>query len=153
MQAREGRLSRTQKGLEMRVAWLLCVGVALLGTIGCSEQPSDVPTSTDSAAEVPVETEAAPGEDRLKGLFTYMADAALFEDCSSGRRYPVAMEVGYLELERAYLEQRTEPGAPLLVLIRAGIEQRPPMEGDGEIDTLIVEAFEEAFPGEDCGGD
>jgi len=141
-----------EKGFKMRMFWLLCAGLILLGAVGCSGQSRDVPTSTDPVAEVPVETEAAPGEDRLKGLFTYMADAALFEDCSTGRRYPVAMEGGYLELERAYLEQRTEPGAPLLVLIRARSEKRPPMEGDGEIDTIVVEEFNVAFPGEDCGG-
>jgi copper homeostasis protein (lipoprotein) len=86
----------------------------------------------------------------MRGLFTYMADAAVFEDCVSGRRYPVAMEADYISVERAYLEGRSEPGAPLLVLIRARVEQRPPMEGDGEIDTVVVEGFEAAFPGDGC---
>ena len=67
-----------EKGFKMRMFWLLCAGLILLGAVGCSGQSRDVPTSTDPVAEVPVETEAAPGEDRLKGLFTYMADAALF---------------------------------------------------------------------------
>jgi len=135
----------------MRMSLLLCVGVLLLGTIGCSEQPSTDVNQTKPMVEISAEGEMAPGEEFMRGLFTYMADATLFEDCASGLRYPVAMEGGYLELERAYLEQRTEPGAPLLVLIRAGVEKRPPMEGDGEINTLIVEEFETAFPGEDCG--
>jgi uncharacterized lipoprotein NlpE involved in copper resistance len=82
-----------------------------------------------------------------------VADSALFEDCATGRRYPVAMEAGYLELERVYLEQRTQPGAPLLVIIRAGVEKRPSMEGEGEIDTIVVEGFEAAFPGKNCGHD
>ena len=145
--------SRDEKGFEMRISLMLCAGSLLLGISGCSESPDGDPTATDPAMEVSVEGEMTPDEDRMYGLFTYMADAALFEDCSSGRRYPVAMEAGYLELERAYLEQRTQPGAPLLVLIRARVEKRPPMEGDGELDTIVVEGFEAAFPGEHCSGE
>ena len=146
----EGPLPRAQKGLEMRISFLLCIGVLLLGTIGCSEQPSTDSTPTDAVAEVSVEVESAPGAQPMRGLFTYMADAALFEDCVSGRRYPVAMEADYISVERAYLEARSEPGAPLLVVIRASIERRPAMEGDGEIDAIVVEGFEAAFPGEGC---
>lgn len=136
----------------MRIFLMLCAGFLLLGASGCSESPEDDPTPTDPVMEASVTGEMAPDEERMQGLFTYMADAALFEDCSNGRRYPVAMEAGYLELERAYLAQRTRHGEPLLVIIRAGVEKRPPMEGDAEIDTIVVERFEAAFPGEDCGG-
>ena len=128
-------------------AVLLRVGVA-----GCAEEPHDGVVSTDVVVEAPVEAGEMFFEDQMRGLFTYMADAALFEDCVSGHRSPVAMEAGYLELERAYLELRREPGAPLLVTIQGSIEPRPPMEGDGEIDTVVVKRFEAAFPGEDCGG-
>jgi uncharacterized lipoprotein NlpE involved in copper resistance len=137
----------------MRIFFLLCIGVLLLGTIGCSEQPSTDSTLTNAVAEVSVEVESAPGAQAMRGLFTYMADAAIFEDCVSGRRYPVAMEADYISVERAYLEARSEPGAPLLVVIRAGIERRPPMEGDGEIDVIVVERFEAAFPGGHCSGE
>lgn len=136
----------------MRMYRSLCAGLLLLGTAGCSDQPNDIPASIDSVTAIPLEAGDAVGEDSMKGLFTYMADAALFEDCSSGRRYPVAMEAGYLELERTYLELRIQPGEPLLVLIGAGVEKRPPMEGDGDVDTVIVEEFKAAYPGEDCSG-
>lgn len=129
----------------------LVAGV-LLGVAGCAQESRDEVNSPKAAFKAPAETEERLIDGQLRGLFTYMADAAHFEDCADGSRYPVAMEAGYLELERAYLEQRTEPGAPLLVLIRADVEKRPPMEGDGEINTLIVEGFEAAFPGQGCGG-
>ena len=45
-----------------------------------------------------------PTVETRRGRFTYMADAALFEDCGSGLRFPVAMEADYLAAERAYLE-------------------------------------------------
>ena len=45
-----------------------------------------------------------PTVETRRGRFTYMADAALFEVCGSGLRFPVAMEAEYLAAERAYLE-------------------------------------------------
>ena len=136
----------------MRCTLSLYVVLVLIGVAGCAEKTHDGVVSTIVAAEVPVEVGENPGGDLMQGLFSYMANAALFEDCVSAHRYPVAMEAGYIELERAYLEQRTEPGAPLLVTFEGRIEPRPPMEGDGVIDTIVVERFEAAFPGEDCSG-
>jgi uncharacterized lipoprotein NlpE involved in copper resistance len=88
----------------------------------------------------------------MQGMFAYMADAAVFVDCETSDRYPVAMEGGYIDLERAYLEARSEPGAPLLVSFTGHLAPRPPMEGDGTVDMVIVERFESAHPGEDCNG-
>jgi copper homeostasis protein (lipoprotein) len=84
-------------------------------------------------------------------MFTYLADAALFRDCDSGDGYPVAMEGGYLELERAYLATRREPGEAVLATLQGSIVQRPPMEGDGTVATLVVDRFLGIWPGETCG--
>jgi copper homeostasis protein (lipoprotein) len=86
----------------------------------------------------------------LTGLFRYMADAALFEHCASGARWPVAMEGDYLALERAYLAARTEPGGPLPVRVEGRIASRPPMEGDGTRPTVVVEQFVEISPADGC---
>jgi len=139
-------------GFEMRCTLTLYGVLLLVGTAGCAEKPHDGVVSTDVVLEAPVEVGEKHFENQLRGLFTYMADAALFEDCVTGHRYPVAMEAGYLELEHAYLEQRTEPGAPLLVTFEGRVEPRPPMEGDGEIDTMVIDRFEAVHPGEDCSG-
>ncbi len=72
----------------------------------------------------------------LTGMFVYMADAATFTDCATGRRVPVAMEGGYRELERAYLEKRTNPGQPLFVSVLGRIENKPKMEGSGTVPRL-----------------
>jgi len=71
-----------------------------------------------------------------------MADAALFVECRSGIQLPVAMPVGYLPLERAYMEWRAEPLAPMLVRIRGWVEEQPAMEGDGTEEVLVVESFQ-----------
>src|SRR5690606_33605911 len=39
------------------------------------------------------------------GEMVYMADAARFTECLTGRDYPIAMEGDYLQLERTYLQR------------------------------------------------
>jgi uncharacterized lipoprotein YbaY/heat shock protein HslJ len=90
------------------------------------------------------------GGKELRGMFRYMADAAQFRDCRSGRRWPVMMRGDYRALERAYLSERGEPGSELLVSIRGRIEERPKMEGRGTESALFVEKFLRAMPGENC---
>ena len=88
---------------------------------------------------------------RLRGRFTYMADAAIFEPCRSGEKLPVSMEADYLAAERAYLESRPEPGSPVLMTVEGRIEPRPPMEGDGMVDMFVIDRFVAVHPGEECG--
>jgi len=86
----------------------------------------------------------------LEGMFRYMADAAIFRDCRSGKEFPVAMESRYIDLERAYLEARGEPGSELMVRLRGHYLERPAMEGDRNEVQLIIEQLEEVLPGEAC---
>lgn len=87
----------------------------------------------------------------LHGMFTYFADAATFEECFTGRRYPVAMEGDYVALERAYtsLPNRT-PGAPVMASFEGEITERPPMEGPGTVPTVVVRRFVGLWPGQTC---
>jgi len=128
-------------------------GLLLFASIGCLQTPPDEIAPADPVADVAAEGEEMAGEVLMRGLFTYLADAALFEDCSSGRRYPVVMEADYISAERVYLEARSEPGAPLLVSFVGHLEPRPPMEGEGVVETIVIDRFETAHPGEDCGGE
>jgi len=64
------------------------------------------------------------------GEMRYMADAALFTDCRTGRTLPIAMEADYLKMERAYLKAVVEPGAPMYVTFEGFIVPRPKMEGE-----------------------
>jgi len=94
-----------------------------------------------------------PMEPRLTmtGMFRYLADAPRFRDCGSGLQWPVAMSNDYRALERAYRDRRGRPGSDLLVSLKARIEERPNMEGNGVEPFLVVEHFVRAMPGEDCG--
>ena len=86
----------------------------------------------------------------MRGMFTYLADAASFDECQTGRRLPVAMEGGYLDLERAYLAARAEPGKALMALVEGRIAMREPMEGPAPVPTLVVDRLLRVAPGEQC---
>jgi len=68
----------------------------------------------------------------------------------SGKTFPVAMEAKYIDLERAYLESRVEPGSEVMVHLRGRYLERPPMEGDRMEVQLIVDEVKEVLPGEVC---
>jgi len=85
------------------------------------------------------------------GEMRYMADAALFTDCRTGRTYPIAMEADYLKMERAYLKAVVEPGAPQYVTFEGFIVPKPKMEGEGLEPTVVVERFINVWPEEKCG--
>lgn len=91
---------------------------------------------------VPGEFKAFEPRLRLRGAYTYFADAAMLLDCATGQRLPVAMEGASLDLERAYTGARPAPaGAPRIVLLEGRIAQRAPMEGPGTRPTLVVDRF------------
>jgi len=88
---------------------------------------------------------------RMRGMYSYMADAASFQECLSGRRFQVAQEADNVALERAYLEAKRQPGEALMVSLFGRIVERPPMEGDGMVLTVVPEQFIGVWPGETCG--
>jgi len=95
----------------------------------------------------------APLEPQLtmRGMYRYMADAALFEECRTGLKLPVATEGDNVALETAYAAARREPGASVLASVEGRIALRPTMEGDRQTDTLIVDKFIRFWPNESCG--
>jgi copper homeostasis protein (lipoprotein) len=110
---------------------------------------SALPYELDRAAVSLLEPEL-----ELRGHYRYMADAAIFDDCLTGRRLPVAFVADNIALERAYLElQQThdlEPGAPVMAELFGRIARRPSMEGDGLVPTLEPLHFIALEPDESC---
>jgi len=86
----------------------------------------------------------------LSGEMAYMADAARFTDCSTGRSYPVAMEADFVKMERAYLAAVKQPGARLYVQFEGTIVDRPKMEGEGSEPTVVVTRFLEVEAQKSC---
>lgn len=86
----------------------------------------------------------------MEGLYKYMADAALFKECLTGKYYPVAFEADNVALEKAYLKDTNGTGDFLKVELKGKIVKRPKMEGEGEEDTLLVERFIRMEGKKDC---
>jgi len=86
---------------------------------------------------------------RWRGEFRYLADAATFTDCASGLRWPVAMAGDYLALERLYQQQRSAPGAALLVGFDGRLEVRAAMEGPPR-EHIVVDRSDATEPGAAC---
>jgi copper homeostasis protein (lipoprotein) len=87
---------------------------------------------------------------RIVGEFIFLADAGVLKECLTGTSFPVAQERDSISLERAYMNSKVAGGSPLLVSLEGHFENRPPIEGIGKRDFVIVEKFERTWPGETC---
>ena len=135
--------------------------VAVAATLSTCAMPAT--TATAAGLELTMEMELpasftgplpchdCDGVRGLHGMFRYMADAASFQECLTGRSYPVAMEGDYLALEHAYLAlpDRT-PGAPVMASFDGELTRRPPMEGTGTVPTVVVRRFVGLWPSQTC---
>ena len=86
----------------------------------------------------------------LAGEMTYMADAARFTECQTGRSYPIAMEADFVKMERSYLAAVKEPGARLYVTFEGTIADRPKMDGEGVEQTVVATRFIDVRPNQRC---
>jgi len=111
-------------------------------------------TPSSSSGTLALTNRAPPLEPRLemRGMFTYMADAGRFTECSSRQSWPVAQEGDNAELESAYLRARRRDGGETLVRVVGRVAMRPRVEGGGSERTLVVERFLDISPGERCSG-
>ena len=87
----------------------------------------------------------------VDGMYRYMADAGVFEDCATGEKWPVATEGDNAALERAYTSSGVEPGSPLLVTVDGRVDLRRKVDKPGRENVLIVERFVRVRPRETCG--
>ncbi len=86
---------------------------------------------------------------RWRGELVYFADSATFTECASGMRWTVAMRADYLALERDYVQQRSAPGAPLLVEFDGRLAVLEAMEGPAR-EQIQVDAYRTSAPGASC---
>jgi copper homeostasis protein (lipoprotein) len=118
--------------------------------VACNQKDSTAePGNPESATISGSDAVESSGMD-LKGMFRYMADAAVFRDCRDNRVYPVAMESQYIDLERAYLSSGVSAGEEAWVSLQGRYLERPSMEGNINKVKLIVDVFKEISLDETC---
>src|SRR5262245_43613343 len=66
---------------------------------------------------------------RWRGDFLYFADAAVFTDCATGQRWPVAMAGDFVALQQAYMRWQSAPMTAMLANFEGRLEVREAMEG------------------------
>ncbi len=86
----------------------------------------------------------------LQGMYQYMADAALFQECLTSIKLPVVFEADHAALEAAYLKSVVRPGETLKIHIEGAIVQRPVIDGQGLNSQLLVKRFIRILPGKSC---
>lgn len=86
----------------------------------------------------------------LKGYFSYLADAALFIDCETNEKYPVAMQGDYITLEKEYLNVVDTAGQKVIVTLDGEYADLDKIEGEGKRKFLIVNKFIEIQPNDSC---
>ncbi|WP_445495015.1 envelope stress response activation lipoprotein NlpE [Photorhabdus sp. SF281] len=73
--------------------------------------------------------------EKLMGEYSYIADAASFTDCSTGKHYDVPES---LDLEQAYHQVGVEGGTPVYVEVEGYYSVSPSME-DGQFNSALVQ--------------
>jgi copper homeostasis protein (lipoprotein) len=86
----------------------------------------------------------------MRGMYSHLADAALFTDCASDTTLPVLMEADYRALEQAYMQVKHASGEALLVTLEGQVVARKPMEGWGSVDMLRPQRFIGIQPSKTC---
>jgi uncharacterized lipoprotein NlpE involved in copper resistance len=108
------------------------------------------PFNNDLTLQPSVDRIAGPM--KLRGLYTDMADAPVFEECVTGKKFPVLPVGGGRALESAYLAAKHAPGKPLLVRLQGQLVERAPEPGQPVREHLIVDRTEAVGPGATCAG-
>lgn len=136
--------ARRRPGAWATIAWALAVALAA----GCGGGPARHDAATRGAGERPARAGGAPTVHA--GEMVYFADATRFTECGTAQSLPVAREGDLAVMQRAYLEKRAAPGAPLFVTFEGLIADRPRMEGPGLERTVVVTRFLGAWPDRRC---
>ena len=83
----------------------------------------------------------------MRGMYFYMADAAIFTDCATGKRMPVANNA---QLERDYLAARAENGQSVLLTLEAHFTLEANPDTGEKVKTLMADKDVKFIPGKGC---
>jgi len=102
-----------------------------------------------------IRDDSKPGYDdvvRIKGMYSYMADAGRFTECLTDATFPVAMEAENAALEQAYMNTPHGQAEPILVTLEARLKSRHRMGGLRYEEAVVPVRFINIRPGIACDG-
>lgn len=83
----------------------------------------------------------------LRGMYFYMADAATFTDCATGKRFMVANNA---ELERSYLAARGNSEKPMLLSVEGHFTLEANPDTGAPTKVLAPDTAGKFYPNQDC---
>ena len=83
----------------------------------------------------------------MRGEYRYLADAAIFKDCASGKIYPVDSNIA---LQESYLAVRDKNILPVLLQFDAHIIRQPVPDSDKLQNVLVSDGNVMFSPGKNC---
>jgi Uncharacterized lipoprotein NlpE involved in copper resistance len=83
----------------------------------------------------------------MRGMYFYMADAAIFTDCATGKRTAVTSNA---QLERDYAVARGNDTKPVLLVVEGHFTLEPNPDSGELVKTLKPDSGAKFVPGKDC---
>lgn len=83
----------------------------------------------------------------MRGMYFYMADAATFTDCATGKRVAVANNA---QLERDYAASQGSDSKPVLLMVEGHFTLEPNPDTGAMVKTLVASKETKFVPGKDC---
>jgi copper homeostasis protein (lipoprotein) len=84
----------------------------------------------------------------MRGMYIYMADAAVFTDCATGKRVAVANNA---QLERDYAAARGTENKPVLLTVEGHFTLEANPDTGEQVKTLKADKDAKFIPGKACG--
>ncbi|MGU3414222.1 envelope stress response activation lipoprotein NlpE [Enterobacteriaceae bacterium C23F] len=95
----------------------------------------------------PVKTSLPTTPIAMRGMYFYMADAATFTDCATGKRVAVANNA---QLERDYAAARGDATKPVLLTVEGHFTFEPNPDTGEQVRTLKTDKDAKFIPGKEC---
>ena len=89
----------------------------------------------------------APVKATMRGMYFYMADAAIFTDCATGKKVSVANNA---QLERDYAVARGNDSKPVLLTVEGHFTLEPNPDSGELVKTLVADKDAKFAAGKDC---
>lgn len=91
-----------------------------------------------------------PGPLTMRGKFLYLADAYVFQECRTGKNYPLVFETPDASVEKQYLALRPGAGKPVLATLRGRFVMQRPEKGAASREHIVVQKFKRFWPEGTC---